>query len=154
MNEALKAAELLKKDWNVESDVWSITSYSELRRNGEEIYRYNRLHPEEEDKIPYIYQCLEGFEGPVIAVSDYVKLVAEQVAPFIRKRYFTALGTDGFGRSDTRKRLRDFFEIDKKYITLAALGALNLDNKLEKRIVIKAMKKYHINPDKISPIFQ
>ena len=101
INEVIEASMLLKDDWNIDSDIWSVTSYNELRKNGEEIYRYNRLHPDEKDKMPFIYECMEGYDGPIIAVCDYVKLVAEQVAPFIRRRYFTALGTDGFGRSDT-----------------------------------------------------
>ena len=117
-----------------------------------EIYRYNRLHPEEDDKLPYIYNSLLKHDGPIIAVSDYVKLVAEQVAPFIRRRYFTALGTDGFGRSDTRENLRNHFEIDKNYIVLAALDALKRENKIESSIVKNALKKYKINPLKPSPI--
>ena len=152
INEVLKAASILLKDWEISSDIWSITSYSELRRDGEEVYRYNRLHPEEDDKLPYIYNSLLKHDGPIIAVSDYVKLVAEQVAPFIRRRYFTALGTDGFGRSDTRENLRNHFEIDKNYIVLAALDALKRENKIESSIVKNALKKYKINPLKPSPI--
>ncbi len=152
INEVLEASKILLKDWGISSDIWSITSYSELRRDGEEVYRYNRLHPEENDKLPYIYNALLEHEGPIIAVSDYVKLVAEQVAPFIRRRYFTALGTDGFGRSDTRNSLRNHFEINKDYIVLAALDALKRDKKIDSSIVSKALKKYHIDPLKSSPI--
>ncbi len=154
VNETLAAAELLKNDWGIESDVWSVTSYNELRKNGEEIYRYNRLHPEAVDKLPYIYKCLENHEGPIVAVSDYVKLVAEQVAPFIRRRYFTALGTDGFGRSDTREKLRSFFEVNRFYIVLASLDALTREDKIESNIVSKAIKKYNIDKKKVSPILQ
>jgi pyruvate dehydrogenase E1 component len=154
VNEVIKASDILKNDWGIESDIWSVTSYNELRKNGEEIYRYNRLHPEIDDKIPYIYECLENHNGPIIAVCDYVKLVAEQVAPFIRRRYFTALGTDGFGRSDTREGLRNYFEVDKYYIVFAALDALARENKIENKLVSKAIKKYKIDQNKISPLFQ
>ena len=154
VNEVLEASEILRNDWNIETDIWSVTSYNELRKNGEEIYRYNRLHPEEDDRMPYIYECMENHDGPVIAVCDYVKLVAEQVAPFIRRRYFTALGTDGFGRSDTREGLRSFFEVDKYYITFAALDALARENKIDNKLVSKAIKKYKIDQFKVSPLFQ
>tara|TARA_B100001029_G_scaffold179765_1_gene190869 strand:+ start:1493 stop:4162 length:2670 start_codon:yes stop_codon:yes gene_type:complete len=154
INEVIEASEILKNDWDIESDIWSVTSYNELRKNGEEVYRYNRLHPEEEDKMPYIYECMINYKGPIIAVCDYVKLVAEQVAPFIRRRYFTALGTDGFGRSDTREGLRSFFEVDKYYIVFAALDALARENKIDNQKVSQAIKKYKIDQDKISPLFQ
>mgnify|MGYP002020570939 FL=1 len=104
--------------------------------------------------MPFIYECMEGYDGPIIAVCDYVKLVAEQVAPFIRRRYFTALGTDGFGRSDTREGLRSFFEVDKYYIVLASLDALARENKIDNNLVSKAIKKYKINQEKVSPLFQ
>ena len=152
INEVIEASKILLDDWNVSSDIWSITSYSELRRNGEEIYRYNRLHPNEEDKLPYIYESLLCHDGPIIAVTDYVKLVAEQVAPFIRRRYFTALGTDGFGRSDTRSSLRNYFEIDRFFITIAALDALKRENKIKPSSVVEALKKYNIDSMKSSPI--
>lgn len=154
VNEVMEASEILRNDWNIESDIWSVTSYNELRKNGEEIYRYNRLHPDEKDKMPYIYECMEGYDGPIIAVCDYVKLVAEQVAPFIRRRYFTALGTDGFGRSDTREGLRSFFEVDKYYIVLASLDALARENKIDHSLVSKAIKKYNIDQEKLSPLLQ
>jgi pyruvate dehydrogenase E1 component len=154
VNEVIEASEILKNDWNIASDIWSVTSYNELRKNGEEIYRYNRLHPEEDDKMPYIYECMEGHYGPIIAVCDYVKLVAEQVAPFIRRRYFTALGTDGFGRSDTRDGLRSFFEVDKYYIVIASLDALSRENKIDNKLVSEAIKKYNIDQEKVSPLYQ
>ena len=154
INEVIEASEILRKDWKIESDIWSITSYNELRKNGEEVYRYNRLHPEEEDKMPYIYECMEKYDGPIIAVCDYVKLVAEQVAPFIRRRYYTALGTDGFGRSDTREGLRSFFEVDKYYIVFSALDALARENKIDTKLVSNAIKKYNIDQNKVSPLFQ
>ena len=115
---------MLQEDWGISSDIWSVTSYSELRRDGEEIYRYNRLNPIKMTNNLTLIKVLTNHEGPVIAVSDYVKLVAEQVSPYIRKRYFTALGTDGFGRSDTRQNLRSHFEINKEYIVISALDAL------------------------------
>ena len=152
INEVIAASDILKKEWDVDSDIWSITSYSELRRDGEEIYRYNRLHPNEDDKLPYIYKTLIDHNGPVIAVCDYVKLVAEQVAPFIRKRYFTALGTDGFGRSDTRSKLRNHFEVDRYYIVFSSLDALKREGKINADDMNKAIKKYNIDINKINPL--
>ncbi|MAP66868.1 MAG: pyruvate dehydrogenase (acetyl-transferring), homodimeric type [Candidatus Marinimicrobia bacterium] len=152
INEVIKASKMLQEDWGISSDIWSVTSYSELRRDGEEIYRYNRLNPDKNDKQPYINKVLTNHEGPVIAVSDYVKLVAEQVSPYIRKRYFTALGTDGFGRSDTRQNLRSHFEINKEYIVISALDALKREKKINASLVVDALKKYNINTKKENPI--
>ncbi len=154
LNEAIKASNILKKDWDVESDIWSITSYSELRKNGEEVLRYNKLNPNKNDKTPYIEECIKNHEGPIVAVSDYVKLVAEQITPYIPSRNFTSLGTDGFGRSDTRENLRNFFEVDKYHIAYAALNALVKENKIKKSCLEKAIKQYKIDQNKICPTLQ
>ena len=119
VNEIIAASNLLKEDWNIDSDVWSVTSYSELHRDAEDIVRWNTLHPEDKPKESYLSSCIDPDNGPVIAVSDYVKLVAEQIAPYVNCR-FTAFGTDGFGRSETRDELRNFFEVNKYYIVITA----------------------------------
>jgi len=150
LNEALKAADILEKDWKVDVDVWSVTSFSELRKDAEDINRWNILHASEEYKVPYVTKCLEHTKGPVVAVSDYVKLVAEQISPFIPGS-FTALGTDGFGRSETREELRKFFEIDKHYIVLAALNTLAKEGQIQLDEVEKAIKKYGIDTNKPNP---
>jgi len=150
LNEALKAADILEKEWKVDVDVWSVTSFSELRKDGEDINRWNILHPNKTYQVPYVTKCLEHTKGPVVAVSDYVKLVAEQISPFIPGS-FTALGTDGFGRSETREELRKFFEIDKHYIVLAALNTLAKEGQIQLDEVEKAIKKYNIDTKKPNP---
>lgn len=149
-NEVLRAAEILEKEWKVDVDVWSVTSFSELRKEAEDINRWNILHPGEEYQVPYVTKCLEHTKGPVVAVSDYVKLVAEQISAFIPGS-FTALGTDGFGRSETREELRRFFEIDKHYIVLAALNTLAEEGQLQLDEVERAIKQYNIDVDKPNP---
>jgi pyruvate dehydrogenase E1 component len=150
LRESLAAADLLEKDWKVDADVWSVTSYSELRKDAEDKMRWNIFHPDDEYQIPYITKCMEYARGPVIAASDYVRLVAEQVAAFIPNA-FTALGTDGFGRSESREDLRSFFEVNRYYIVLAALNALAKEGKIEFAEVKKAINKYKIDPDKPNP---
>jgi len=150
-NEVLKASEILKRDWDIESDVWSITSYSELRKDGEDKKRWNILHPEKDARIPTVTGSLDPRRGPVIAVSDYVKLVAEQIAPFIHLN-FTALGTDGFGRSEARAELRDFFEVSRYYIVLAALSSLSDEGKIKPSLIRTAIKKYQLDSEKPNPL--
>jgi pyruvate dehydrogenase E1 component len=150
LNEVLKAGAILEKDWQVDVDVWSVTSFSELRKEAEDINRWNILHPNEEYQVPYVTKRLEHSKGPVVAVSDYVRLVAEQISPFIPGS-FTALGTDGFGRSETREELRRFFEIDKNYIVLAALNTLAKEGQIQLDEVEKAIKQYNIDTDKSNP---
>jgi len=150
LNEVLKAADILEKDWKVDVDVWSVTSFSELRKEAEDINRWNILHPNEDFQTPFVTKSLEHSKGPVISVSDYVRLVAEQISPFVPST-FTALGTDGFGRSETREDLRNFFEIDKHYIVLAALNSLAKEGNVQLEEVGKAIKKYGIDPDKPNP---
>ena len=151
MGEVLAAAELLKKDWHIEPGIWNVTSFSELRRDAEEIERWNLIHPEDDPKHSHLEQCLSKHHVPTVAVSDYVKMVSEQIGPYVPGPYY-ALGTDGFGRSDTRENLRHFFEVDRYYIVLTAIRALALDGKMDMSKVDEAMKKYNLDPEKPSPI--
>jgi len=150
LREVEAAAELLLQDYKVKSDVWSVTSYSELRRDALEVDRWNRLHPEDTPRRSYLGKCLENVEGPFVAASDYVKLVPDQVRPWIDGR-FEVLGTDGYGRSDTRKALRSFFEVDRHHIVLAALGTLVDEGKLKRSVLKDAIDRYGINPEKPYP---
>ena len=151
LGETLAAAKLLKNDWGIEPGIWNVTSFSELRRDAEEIERWNLIHP---DKIPrhsHLEQCLSKHRVPTVSVSDYVKMVSEQIGPYVPGPYYS-LGTDGFGRSETRQALRHFFEVDRYYIVLTAIRALSLDGKLEMSKVDAVMKKYNLDPEKPSPI--
>ena len=150
LNEAIEASKLLEKDWTIKSDVWSVTSYSELYRDAEDTDRWNNLNSLKENKESYLNQCLNE-DYPVVAVSDYVKLVSEQISPYI-KSHFISLGTDGFGRSDTRERLRDFFEINRYYIVISAINSLVKTNKIDKKMLQKAIEKYSIDPNKENPL--
>lgn len=151
LREVIKAAQMLEEDYSVTSDIWSVTSFNELRRDGLSVERYNTLHPEEQPKETYVASQLKNRIGPVIAATDYMRIYADQIRPFISKRYVT-LGTDGFGRSDTRAQLRHFFEVDAKYIVLATLNALVAEGVLERAIVTDAIKRYGIPQDKLDPI--
>ena len=151
LGETLAAAKLLKNDWGIEPGIWNVTSFSELRRDAEETERWNLIHP---DKIPrhsHLEQCLSKHRVPTVSVSDYVKMVSEQIGPYVPGPYYS-LGTDGFGRSETRQALRHFFEVDRYYIVLTAIRALALDGKLEMSKVDAVMKKYNLDPEKPSPI--
>lgn len=151
LREAIEAAKLLEKDFQVAADIWSATSFNLLGRDGLETDRWNRAHPLEDPKVPYITSCLQGTEGPVIAATDYIKQYADQVRAFVPRRY-VVLGTDGFGRSDTRSALRHFFEVDRYYIAVAALKALADEGSIAQEQVVKAMQQYQINPDKPNPL--
>jgi len=151
LNETISASKLLKDDWGVESDVWSVTSYSELHKDAEDKNRWNLLNPSKENKVSYLGQCIKKSNGPVIACSDYVKLVSEQISPYLDCD-FTSIGTDGFGRSGTRDELRDFFEIDRYYITLAAMNSLYIQKKIHLETIEKVINKYKIDPEKINPL--
>ena len=150
-NEVRAAAQLLKDDWNVASDVWSVTSYNELARDGQHVERWNHLHPDDKPKKSYVTQCLEDMQGPVVSSTDYIKLHSEQLRAYIPKTYFT-LGTDGYGRSDTREKLRDFFEVDRYYVTVSALAALAKDGEIKGDLVLEAMRKYGIDRNKTNPV--
>lgn len=152
LREVMAAAELLEKDFGVRSDVWSVTSLTELRRDGHEAERWNLLHPECEPRVSYVEQCLVGHMGPVVVATDYVKLFADQIRPFVPGRRFVALGTDGFGQSDTRENLRALFEVDRHFIVLAALKALADDGVIAREKVSEAISRYGINVDKTNPV--
>ncbi|HNE17123.1 MAG TPA: pyruvate dehydrogenase (acetyl-transferring), homodimeric type [Rhodocyclaceae bacterium] len=150
-NEVIAAAELLKNDWGVEADLWGCPSFNELARDGQDAARWNLLHPLETPRKSHVEQKLEGAVGPVIAATDYVKLFAEQIRPFVKGAYVT-LGTDGFGRSDTREKLRHFFEVDRYWVTLAALKALADEGKIDRDKVAAALVKYSLDPSKPNPM--
>jgi pyruvate dehydrogenase E1 component len=150
LREAIAAAQLLEQDFGVASDIWSVTSFNELRRDGLDCERWNMLHPEAKPRASHVEQCLAKRNGPVIAATDYIKSYADQIRGFMPKR-FTVLGTDGFGRSDTRKKLRQFFEVDRFYIAIAALKALADEGTISANVVSKAIRLYNINPDKPNP---
>lgn len=151
LREVIKAAQMLEDDYAVTSDIWSITSFNELRRDGLAAERYNLLHPEAKAQEAYVTTQLNDKQGPVIAATDYMRLYADQIRPFVPNRFVT-LGTDGYGRSDTRERLRHFFEVDAKYIVLAALNALVAEGTMDKSKVSDAIKRYGINPEKLDPV--
>jgi pyruvate dehydrogenase E1 component len=150
LREVLAAADLLRDDWNVVADVWSATSFTLLHRDGEAAARWNLLHPADAPKRAYVAAQLDGHDGPVVAATDYVKTFAEQIRPFVERR-FHALGTDGYGRSDTRKKLRDFFEVDRRWIAVASLKALADEGAIERAKVVDAVGRYGIDPSKPEP---
>ena len=151
LREVIAAADLLKNDWGVESDIWSCPSFTLLARDGNECARSNLLHPTKPPRLCHVGECLKDTQGPVIASTDYVRAFAEQIRPFVPRRY-TVLGTDGFGRSDTREKLRYFFEVDRHWVTLASLAALAEDGAIERQKVADAIKKYGIDPEKPNPL--
>ena len=146
LREVIAAAELLETDFAVSADVWSATSFTELRRDGMAVERWNRLHPTGTPRRSYVEQCLDPRPGPVVAASDYMRLFADQIRPWVRRR-FVALGADGFGRSDMRARLRRFFEIDRFHVAVAALKALADDGEIGAQVVAGAIERYGIDPD-------
>jgi pyruvate dehydrogenase E1 component len=148
--EVIKAAEILESKYNVGTDVWSITSYSELYRDGHACERWNMLHPGEKPRVPYVTQCLNDAPGVFVAASDYVKALPDSIDRWL-PRPLVALGTDGFGRSESRASLREFFEVDYRYIVVATLGALARDGKVAASVVEQAMKTHNINPEKSNP---
>ena len=150
LREVIAAAGLLAADWGVASDLWSCPSFTELRRDGIDAARWNLLHPTEKPRLSHVEQCLAGTKGPVIASTDYVRAFADQIREFVPRRY-KALGTDGFGRSDSRENLRRFFEVDRHYVVLAALKALAEDGEIPAAKVAEAIKKYGIDAAKPAP---
>ena len=152
LREVIGAAQLLDKDFGVASNVWSATSLTELRRDGHAVERWNLLHPQDEPRASYVETSLAGHSGPVVVATDYMKLFADQIRPFVHGRRFVALGTDGFGQSDTRETLREFFEVDRHFIVLAALKALADDGVIGRDKVSEAISRYGINVDKTNPV--
>ncbi len=151
LNEVIAAAELLKNDFGVSADIWSVPSFGELRRDGAEKERAHMLAPDKNLEPAYVQQCLKGHAGPVVAATDYVRAYPGMIRPYI-DRTFVVLGTDGFGRSDTRARLREFFEVNRYYIAVAALYALQKDGVIPAAKVKEAIKKYGIDPKKPNPL--
>jgi pyruvate dehydrogenase E1 component len=151
MREVIAAAEMLRSDWGVTADVWSAPSFTELARDGQEVERWNLLHPEQPGRKPYVTRCLEGCKGPAIVATDYVKAFAEQVRAWVPMAYHV-LGTDGFGRSDTRENLRHFFEVDRRWVTVRALKALADEGKVPVVKVTEAMARYGIDAAKPDPV--
>lgn len=153
LREVMAAAEILQNDYGVAADVWSVTSFNQLRREALSVSRWNMLHPTKNAKTSHIENCLKNRNGPVVAATDYMKLYADQIRAFIPGRY-SVLGTDGFGRSDTREKLRHFFEVDRYYITVAALKVLSEEGKIPAKLVSQAIKALGIDPEKPEPITQ
>jgi pyruvate dehydrogenase E1 component len=152
LREVMAAAEMLESDWGVVADVWSAPSFTELRRDGMDVERWNLLHPTSEPKRSWVEQQLAGRPpGPVVAASDYMRAFPDQIRAWVVGRRFEVLGTDGFGRSDYRRALRDFFEVDRRYVTVAALSALARDGVIEASVVADAIAKYDIDPERPAP---
>ena len=151
LREVIAAADILEKDYKISADIWSVTSFNQLRREALSVSRWNLLHPEEPARLSYVETCLKDRKGPVIASTDYMKIVADQIREFVPNRY-RVLGTDGFGRSDTREKLRYFFEVDRHYVVVAALKALADEGKIPTSAVTKAIQTFAIDPEKPEPI--
>jgi len=149
--EVLAASELLREQYNVHADVWSVTSFNELRRDGQAVTRRNRLNPEDSERLPYVTNALEGRPGPVVAATDYIRAYADQIREYLPQADYRVLGTDGFGRSDTRENLRRFFEVDRHHIAWTALVALNQRGEFGDEELIKARGALEIDPDKPPP---
>ena len=150
LREIIAASKILSKDYGVDSDIWSVTSFNELRKDGMEIERWNLLNPGKKKKKSYIEKCLDNRDGPVIAASDYVRSFSDQIRPYTHKPFYS-LGTDGFGRSDTRKNLRKFFEVDKEHIVAYTLSALAKEQLIASKEAEQAIKKFNIDKDKVFP---
>ncbi|WP_039785886.1 pyruvate dehydrogenase (acetyl-transferring), homodimeric type [Herbaspirillum huttiense] len=155
LREVIAAADLLRDDWKVDADVWSAPSFTLLARDGQDVERWNMLHPAEAPKKSYFEQSLEGSEGPIVVSTDYMRTYAEQVRAFVPKgRSYKVLGTDGYGRSDTRAKLREFFEVNRYFVTVAALKSLADEGKIKPEVVAQAIAKYGIDPNKPNPVTQ
>ncbi|MGD8788221.1 MAG: pyruvate dehydrogenase (acetyl-transferring), homodimeric type, partial [Burkholderiales bacterium] len=150
LREVLAATRLLEQDWKVAADVWSVTSFTELRRDGMTVERRNRFNPENDPELSWVEQCLNDTAGPVIASTDYMRTVADLIRTWVPRRYVT-LGTDGFGRSDTRAALRDFFEVDRHHVVIATLKALADEGSIERKLIGEALRKYDIAADRPNP---
>jgi pyruvate dehydrogenase E1 component len=150
LNEVVKAQQILEENYDVAADVWSVTSYPELYRDGQAVERWNWLHPGETPRVPFVTQCLGNTEGVIVAASDYVKILPGAIDRWAPRRV-TALGTDGFGRSEGRASLRDFFEVDAKHIVLATLDDLAREGTIDVKVARQAIKDLGINPEKPNP---
>ena len=146
----MEASDILKKEYQVDSEVWSVTSFNELRKNGIEVERQNLLNPSETNKKSYIEECLGKQQGPILAATDYMRINADQIRSFTKKSVYS-LGTDGYGRSDTRKNLRSFFEVDKEHIVAYSLSVLAKEQLITSKYAEDAIKKYNIDKNKPMP---
>jgi pyruvate dehydrogenase E1 component len=151
LRECIAAAKLLEDEFGVPADVYSVTSFSELRREALDAERWNLLHPDQKPRVPYVRECLGEREGPFVAATDYMKMVPDQIRQWVPGRY-VVLGTDGFGRSDARAALRHHFEVDRRYIAIAALKALADEGKIDMKTVTAAIRKFGVDPDKPNPV--
>jgi len=151
LREVIAAAALLEDEWNIAADIWSVTSFTELRREAMDVERWNMLHPMDKSRVPFVTRTLEKQKGPVVAATDYMRSFPEQILPYLGDRHFIALGTDGFGRSDRRSQLRKFFEVNRHYVVVAALKALADVGEVDASLVGQAIKAYKIDPDKPNP---
>ena len=153
LRESMAARQLLASDWGVAANVWSCPSFNQLARDGQDAERWNLLHPTSEARVPFVAQQLQSHAGPVVASTDYMKNYAEQIRPFMPKgRAYRVLGTDGFGRSDFRSKLREHFEVNRHYIVVAALKALADEGALPVAKVAEAIKKYKIDTECVNPL--
>jgi len=153
LREVIEAQKILESDYGVSADVWSVTSFNELRKDALEADRWNRMNPDKPQKESHVVKLLKKAEGPIIASTDYMKSFAEQIAVFLPHK-FVALGTDGFGRSDSREKLRHFFEVDRHYVVVATLKALSDEGKIKSSVVTDAIKKFKLDPNKPNPVTQ
>jgi pyruvate dehydrogenase E1 component len=151
LREVIAAGEILEQEYGVAADIWSVTSFNELRREALDVSRWNMLHPAEPGRLPYVSKCLKDRRGPVVAATDYMKVFADQIREFVPTHY-KVLGTDGFGRSDTREQLRHFFEVDRHYVVIAALTALAQDGSMAPEKITEAIARFGIDPDKPNPV--
>jgi pyruvate dehydrogenase E1 component len=149
LNEVVAAQAILEK-YDVAADVWSVTSYSELYRDGHACERWNMLHPTEAPRVPYVSQCMQNAPGVIVAASDYLKVLPDSIDRWLPRRA-RSLGTDGFGRSEDRGRLREFFEVDARFIAVATLSELAVDGQVDRKVVAKAIKDLGIDPEKPNP---
>jgi pyruvate dehydrogenase E1 component len=153
LREVIAAVDLLKEDWGIGADVWSAPSFTLLARDGQSAERWNMLHPSDKPRTAYFTQCLQDTTGPIVVATDYMRTYAEQVRAFVPKaRSYKVLGTDGFGRSDTRAKLREFFEVNRYFVTIAALKSLADEGAIPASVVKQAIEKYGVNPDKPNPV--
>jgi pyruvate dehydrogenase E1 component len=152
LRSALDAQQILAEKYSISSDVWSVTSYTELARDAETCRRWNMLHPTEQPRRSYVEQVLSGHDGPYIAASDYVRAVPEQIAPWVPGDYYV-LGTDGMGRSETREALRRHFEVDAECVVIAALYRLHKQGTIAAEVVAKAIEELGVNPEKVNPLY-
>jgi pyruvate dehydrogenase E1 component len=151
LREVMAAAEMLDKDFSIQSDIWSMTSINELARDAEDVARWNRLHPTRKPRQSYVTQMLSGRNGPAVIATDYTRTYANQIREAVPMAYHV-LGTDGFGRSDTRAKLRQFFEVDRYHVVVTALKALADEGSVDNKVVQQAIKKYNIDTEKQNPI--